>query len=386
MNQMDVHITHLNEGQNPWKWDVHPFDCVWQLHILTAPDGRKDQNTHIQQLFTVYPRTTFPTSPVKLLFCQRQQREFAKNNKHGITHFLAICSMLYPGLGSLEICGVKPSHIHYNQGQSFCNEDKKNDTNLNHSGEPVQAVAYCDVNGLTEYSVPPLRVRNNLERREKDKKCVITLRGDVKTTALWDRHPPVYSPRWHRARWGCWLWWWGGPSRCGLCSGWHREEASPKAERLCGPQEPRSPEGHPYQDLERQREGGMFDVVIRVQIQANVQDLSCYSLMFAVSLSMCCTCWRAWLKGPTQSIWIHYFQFEEFDLKLWMDAHNYWHRKIWESWTFMKNNNFILNSCQDLKVFLGLIHLNKHWNWQIQNISNTVKLSNFELMGKASGL
>lgn len=43
-----------------------------------------------------------------------------------------------------------------------------NGTNLNNPGEPVQTVTYCDVDGLPKYSVPPLRVRNNLHRKKWD--------------------------------------------------------------------------------------------------------------------------------------------------------------------------------------------------------------------------
>lgn len=79
--------TYFNMRQNSRKRDVHSFHCVWQLYIVTPPEQEKKKKQD-QNKLQVHEKV------------QIQSRAHQKP-----AYFLAICSMLYPGLGSLEICG-----------------------------------------------------------------------------------------------------------------------------------------------------------------------------------------------------------------------------------------------------------------------------------------
>lgn len=54
------------------------------------------------------------------------------------------------------------------QGNTVASNGDNSRTHLYYSSKPVQAVADRNVNRLPEYSVPPLRICNNLQRETSE--------------------------------------------------------------------------------------------------------------------------------------------------------------------------------------------------------------------------
>lgn len=67
------------------------------------------------------------------------------------------------------LISTKNSHTQVNtQGSTVALNRDNSSTHLYYSSKPVQAVADRNVDRLPEYSVPPLRICNNLQRETRE--------------------------------------------------------------------------------------------------------------------------------------------------------------------------------------------------------------------------
>lgn len=144
--------TYFNMRQNSRKRDVHSFHCVWQLYILTPPEQEKKTRSKQTSSAWKSPNTVKSSSKTCLLF----------GHLLYVVPWTGIIGNLwrYTLLQTCHDTLTKTGSL--NPNSRFTKQNYS--SHLYNTGKSVQTVSNCNVNSLPKYSVPPLRVGNDLHK------------------------------------------------------------------------------------------------------------------------------------------------------------------------------------------------------------------------------